>query len=109
MGSAHTCCVENAVVPETHASVAQTARVAAAAAAAAVCVVVFAVAIQSGPPLAFDQSLMTPAKTRDVIALSFTRMFNEGPLVSLRGSPTVSPVTEFLCASLNSALFLSRS
>merc|ERR1712166_1322642 len=65
--------------------------------------VAFGTSTQYGPPAAFDQSLMTPAKTRDVIALSFTRIFNEGPLVSLRGSPTVSPVNEFLCASLNSA------
>lgn len=31
------------------------------------------------------------ARTNDKIAISLIKMFNEGPEVSLRGSPTVSP------------------
>jgi len=42
---------------------------------------------------------MKVPKTRAVIADSLIRMFIEGPLVSLRGSPTVSPTTAFLCSS----------
>jgi hypothetical protein len=37
--------------------------------------------------------------TRDVIAESLMRMLIEGPEVSLRGSPTVSPTTAALWAS----------
>ena len=37
-----------------------------------------------------------PAKTREVMAMSFIRMLMEGPLVSFRGSPTVSPTTAAL-------------
>merc|ERR1712046_57097 len=33
------------------------------------------------------------------MAVSFMTMFSAGPEVSFSGSPTVSPVTEFLCAS----------
>lgn len=35
-------------------------------------------------------------KTNDKIAISFIRMFKLGPDVSLRGSPTVSPITAAL-------------
>lgn len=31
------------------------------------------------------------ARTKDKIAISLMRIFNDGPDVSLRGSPTVSP------------------
>jgi len=41
-----------------------------------------------------------PTKTNEVIAISLIRILIEGPLVSLRGSPTVSPMTAALCASL---------
>lgn len=33
------------------------------------------------------------------MALNLTRMLREGPEVSLRGSPTVSPITAALCSS----------
>ena len=36
------------------------------------------------------------AKTTEMIAISFIRMLSAGPDVSLRGSPTVSPVTAAL-------------
>ena len=39
------------------------------------------------------------AKTKDKIAISFTRIFNAGPDVSFIGSPTVSPMTAALCSS----------
>ena len=39
------------------------------------------------------------AKTRDKIAINLMRIFNDGPEVSLRGSPTVSPTTAALCKS----------
>ena len=39
------------------------------------------------------------ANTSDTIASNLSRMFNEGPEVSLKGSPTVSPTTADLCAS----------
>merc|ERR1719174_1782951 len=42
---------------------------------------------------------MADPKTKLRMAVSFMTMFNAGPDVSLSGSPTVSPVTEFLCAS----------
>lgn len=35
----------------------------------------------------------TLAKTKEIMAESLMRMFKEGPLVSFRGSPTVSPIT----------------
>ena len=41
-----------------------------------------------------------PAKTREVMAMSFIRMLIEGPLVSFRGSPTVSPTTAALWAEV---------
>jgi len=39
------------------------------------------------------------AKTNEVIAISFIKILIEGPLVSFKGSPTVSPTTAALCAS----------
>lgn len=36
------------------------------------------------------------AKTKETIAINFMRMLREGPEVSLRGSPTVSPTTPAL-------------
>merc|ERR1712226_126092 len=54
---------------------------------------------QNGPPLAFEYSLIFAPKTRLMMAVSFITMFNAGPEVSFNGSPTVSPVTEFLWAS----------
>jgi len=36
-------------------------------------------------------------KTTETIALSLIKIFKEGPLVSFKGSPTVSPVTAALC------------
>jgi hypothetical protein len=37
--------------------------------------------------------------TKEVIAISFIRIFIDGPLVSFIGSPTVSPITAFLWGS----------
>lgn len=51
----------------------------------------------SGPKI--DFLAKTSANTRLIIAESFTRIFRAGPLVSFNGSPTVSPVTAFLCAA----------
>merc|ERR1739846_231660 len=53
---------------------------------------------QNGPPLALEYSLILEPKTRLMMAVSFMTMFKAGPDVSFNGSPTVSPVTEFLCA-----------
>ena len=44
-------------------------------------------------------------KTTDIIDDNLIRMFNEGPLVSFRGSPTVSPTTEALWQLVNIAYF----
>lgn len=44
--------------------------------------------------------LKAVAKTREVIADSLTKMLMDGPEVSFNGSPTVSPVTAALWASL---------
>merc|ERR1719264_1924180 len=54
---------------------------------------------QNGPPSAFENSAMALPKTKLMMAVSFITMFRAGPEVSFKGSPTVSPVTEFLCAS----------
>merc|ERR1711972_1078374 len=54
---------------------------------------------QKGPPAAFEKSLIALPKTKLMMAVSFMTMFRAGPEVSFSGSPTVSPVTEFLCAS----------
>ena len=45
-------------------------------------------------------STKAPPNTREVIAISLIRILIDGPLVSFRGSPTVSPTTAALCASL---------
>ena len=42
---------------------------------------------------------MSGAMTRDTTDISFIRIFSEGPDVSLKGSPTVSPTTAALWAS----------
>merc|ERR1711981_887838 len=55
--------------------------------------------IQNGPPCALEYWAMAEPKTKLMMAVSFITMFNAGPEVSLRGSPTVSPVTAFLCAA----------
>lgn len=39
------------------------------------------------------------AITKATTDINFNKMFNEGPEVSLNGSPTVSPTTAALCAS----------
>lgn len=39
------------------------------------------------------------AKTKEKMAESLIRMLRAGPEVSLRGSPTVSPITAALCSS----------
>lgn len=36
----------------------------------------------------------TGASTKDTTLINFTRMLSAGPAVSLKGSPTVSPVTD---------------
>ena len=38
------------------------------------------------------------AKTNENMAESLTKMFKDGPLVSFKGSPTVSPMTAALCS-----------
>ena len=40
------------------------------------------------------------AKTSDTMAISLIKMLSEGPAVSLKGSPTVSPTTAAACASV---------
>ena len=40
------------------------------------------------------------AKTNETIAESLMRIFNDGPLVSFNGSPTVSPITAASCAGV---------
>ncbi len=47
-----------------------------------------------------SNSRNTGANTRDTMAISFSRMFSDGPEVSLNGSPTMSPSTAALCASV---------
>lgn len=52
----------------------------------------------TGPPVAFEKLFeINEPKTREIIAASFTKILRDGPLVSFSGSPTVSPVTAFLC------------
>lgn len=38
------------------------------------------------------------AKIKEKIADNLTKMFNEGPEVSFKGSPMVSPITAALCS-----------
>ena len=40
-----------------------------------------------------------PENTMDTVDTKLIRMFREGPEVSLKGSPTVSPMTAALCCS----------
>merc|ERR1719155_376527 len=53
---------------------------------------------QTGPPCALEYCAMVEPNTKLMMAVSFMTMFNAGPEVSFRGSPTVSPVTAFLWA-----------
>lgn len=55
--------------------------------------------IHEGPPVELLCLAINPPKTKLIIALSFITMLMAGPLVSFNGSPTVSPVTAFLCCS----------
>ena len=43
---------------------------------------------------------MRPENTMDTVEQSLMRMLREGPEVSLKGSPTVSPMTAALWLSL---------
>ena len=45
------------------------------------------------------KATVSPAITMLTIDMSLMRMFNDGPEVSLNGSPTVSPTTAALWAS----------
>jgi len=47
------------------------------------------------PPLAAKKGV----NTRDSTAISLIKTFREGPEVSFKGSPTVSPITAALCES----------
>lgn len=51
----------------------------------------------------------TPANTKEKIALNLMRIFKEGPEVSFRGSPTVSPITAALCSSVPLPLIISSN
>lgn len=42
----------------------------------------------------------SPANTMDTMDVSLIRMLMDGPEVSLKGSPTVSPMTAALCCGL---------
>ncbi len=50
-------------------------------------------------PLAHRSGQIIEAITSATTLMSFRRMLSEGPEVSLKGSPTVSPTTAALCAS----------
>src|SRR5690606_39137633 len=59
---------------------------------------------RDGCGMGIDQKLNQPepkeeANTRLTMLISLIRMFSDGPLVSLNGSPTVSPTTADLWAS----------
>mmetsp|Transcript_1533 Transcript_1533/g.5256 ORF Transcript_1533/g.5256 Transcript_1533/m.5256 type:complete len:219 (+) Transcript_1533:4830-5486(+) len=47
-----------------------------------------------------QSSVKTGASVRLKMLISLIRMFSAGPLVSLKGSPMVSPTTQALCVSL---------
>ena len=47
----------------------------------------------------YEFVLRVGAITKDTMDISFIKIFIEGPEVSLKGSPTVSPVTDALCGS----------
>merc|ERR1719482_470788 len=54
-----------------------------------------------GCVMGYDRGTATSGPTTIVtVAMSFINTCREGPAVSLHGSPTVSPVTAALCASL---------
>jgi hypothetical protein len=40
----------------------------------------------------YPKAIIIGKKTRETIDISFIKIFNEGPEVSLHGSPTVSPI-----------------
>ena len=42
----------------------------------------------------------SPANTMDTMDVSLIRILMDGPEVSLKGSPTVSPITAALCCGL---------
>ena len=46
-----------------------------------------------------ELATINEAKTKETIDINFIRMFNDGPAVSLKGSPTVSPTTPALWES----------
>ena len=48
---------------------------------------------------------MNVPKTREVIADNLTRILIDGPEVSLRGSPTVSPSTAAACSGVDLVTF----
>lgn len=56
-------------------------------------------AMRSPPPVHQTIYTKAEAKISDTIVITLMRMFMEGPAVSLKGSPTVSPTTAALWAS----------
>ena len=46
----------------------------------------------------YTKAIVKPAITILTIDINLIRIFNEGPEVSLKGSPTVSPTIHALCA-----------
>lgn len=46
-----------------------------------------------------EKATVNPAITIETIDISLIRILSEGPEVSLKGSPTVSPTTVALCAT----------
>ena len=46
-----------------------------------------------------EKATVKPAITMDTIDISLIKILSEGPEVSLKGSPTVSPTTVALCAT----------
>ena len=47
-----------------------------------------------------EKAMLRPAVTMDTMLMSLIRMFRDGPEVSLKGSPTVSPTTEASCTAV---------
>lgn len=60
------------------------------------------IAFVSSPRTPANQAVLSKnlANTKETIAESLMRIFNDGPLVSFNGSPTVSPITAALCTSV---------
>lgn len=56
----------------------------------------YSVVMWSQPWITGANFITTGVNTTLTIVISLMRMFNEGPLVSLHGSPTVSPMTPAL-------------